>query len=169
MFQLESSLEGMNIVNVLLRRRNAQSCNRATPALIPGRCGVIVPSSLSSVGGSTTVNRPAHCQITFARARPEESASNVVCPQSGFASGAPLRSVLIPCSDGLSVVLPDEMRMWSPSALVFGIASYSWAGRGLTVPRHFCAYVLTPTPLNLSRHPLYKNLGNNDHTYLVVP
>jgi hypothetical protein len=30
MFQLESSLEGMNIVNFLLWRGNAYSCNRAT-------------------------------------------------------------------------------------------------------------------------------------------
>jgi hypothetical protein len=58
MFQLESSLEGMNIVTVLLRRGNAQSCNRATPALVLDRCGVVVPSSLSSAGGSTTDNPP---------------------------------------------------------------------------------------------------------------
>jgi hypothetical protein len=57
MFQLESSLEGMNSVNVLLRRGSAYSCDRATPALPPNRCGgIIVPSSLSRAGGLTNVN-----------------------------------------------------------------------------------------------------------------
>jgi hypothetical protein len=57
MFQLESSLEGMKIVNVFLWGGNAYSCNRATPALLTSFVWFL-KLRRSSSGGKSPQARP---------------------------------------------------------------------------------------------------------------